>query len=116
VDLIYDRIHPDLLKELKHAREEKGKPSQKLHQWLTTFPNGGHPRLKQHAEGVTALLSVAPTWGHLYEWVESRYPKVNQTMRIPFATDPEDEPLANPLSSPTAPQLPSAQSPTAAPG
>lgn len=117
VDLTYDRIHPDLLKELKHVREEKGKTSQKLHQWLTTVPNGGHPRLKQHAEGVTALLSVAPSWGQFSEWVDVRYPKLNQTMRIPFPTDPEDEPPAiPPSSSPTAPQLPSAQSPPAAPG
>lgn len=117
VDLTYDRIHPDLLKELKQVREEKGKTSQKLHQWLTTFPHGGHPRLKQHAEGVTALLSVAKSWGEFSEWVDARYPKLNQTMRIPFTTDPEDEPPINPPpSSPTAPRQLSGQSPPAAPG
>jgi hypothetical protein len=91
-DLIYDRIHPDLLKELKTVRGELGKPRQKLHQWLTTFPGGGHPRLKQHNEGVTALLSVARTWGQFQEWVDERYPKLNQTLRIPFPEDPDDEP------------------------
>lgn len=115
VDLVYDRIHPELLKELKHVREEKGKPSHKLHQWLTTFPGGGHPRLKQHNEGVTALLSVAKTWGQFSEWVDARYPKLNQTMRIPFPEDPDSEPPpAIPLSS-TSPQPPSSQSPPAAP-
>lgn len=97
VDLAYDRIHPDLLKALKQARSEKGKESQKLHQWLTTEPAGGHPRLKQHAEGVTALLSVARSWGEFSEWVDTRYPKVNQTLRIPFPEDPEDD---NPMPPP----------------
>ena len=117
VDLVYDRIHPDLLKELKHTREEKGKPTQKLHQWLTTFPGGGHPRLKQHNEGITALLSVAKTWGQFYEWMESRYPKLNQTMRIPFLDDPEDDlPPPIPLPSSTSQSPPSEQSPPAAQG
>lgn len=93
VDLIYDRIHPSLLKELKQARSEKGKPSQQLHRWLTTEPDGGHPRTKQHAEGVTALLSVAPSWGQFTEWMDNRYPKLNQTLRIPFPDDPDaDQP------------------------
>lgn len=84
VDLTYDRIHPDLLKELKQVREEKEKPSTKLHQWLTTGPTGGHPRLKQHLEGVVALMSVATSWNQLMEWMDRRYPKYNTTPSIPF--------------------------------
>ena len=91
VDLTYDRIHPDLLKQLKEVREEGNKPNSKLFQWLTAGPNGGHPRLKVHLEGVIALMSVAKTWGQFSEWVDSRYPKLNQTMRIPFPDDQEDE-------------------------
>ncbi len=91
VDLTYDRIHPDLLKELKQARNEKGKSSQKLHQWLTTDAGGGHPRLKQHAEGVTALLSVARNWGQFQEWVDTRYPKLNQTIQLLPFPEPEDD-------------------------
>ena len=84
VDLVFDRIHPDLLRELKQVREEANKPHSKLHQWLTTGPNGGHPRLKQHLEGVTSLMSVASSWEQLMEWVDRRYPKFNETMRLPF--------------------------------
>jgi hypothetical protein len=93
VDLTYDRIHPDLLKELKQVRKEKGKSFQKLHQWLTADPTGGHPRLKQHAEGVTALLSVAKNWLQFQDWIDRRYPKVNETRLLPFP-EPEDEELA----------------------
>lgn len=88
IDLVYDRIHPELLKELKQVRSEGNKPGSKLHQWLTTGPNGGHPRLKQHLEGVIALMSVAPSWWQFEIWVDKRYPKYNDTPRLPF---PEDD-------------------------
>lgn len=84
-DLVYDRIHPDLLRELKQVRNEAEKPSSKLHQWLTTGPNGGHPRLKQHLEGVVALMSVADNWDQFQEWVDRRYPKYNETFLLPLS-------------------------------
>lgn len=92
VDLTYDRIHPDLLRELKQVRNDGNKPNSKLHQWLTTGPSGGHPRLKQQLEGVVALMSVAPNWDTFKEWVDRRYPKYNETMRLPF---PEDDGIAD---------------------
>lgn len=85
VDLTYDRIHPDLLRELKLMRIEGNKPNSKLHQWLATGPNGGHPRLKQHLEGVVALMSVATSWNQFKEWVDRRYPKYNETPWLPFS-------------------------------
>jgi hypothetical protein len=92
VDLTYDRIHPDLLRELKQVRGEGNKPSSKLHQWLTTGPTGGHPRLKQHLEGVVALMSVAGNWDQFSEWVDRRYPKYNETMRLPFGdSEPQSD-------------------------
>lgn len=84
VDLTYDRIHPDLLQELKQMRIEGNKSNSRLHQWLTTGPNGGHPRLKQHLEGVVALMSVATSWNQFEEWMDRRYPKCNETLRLPF--------------------------------
>lgn len=104
VDLAYDRIHPDLLKELKQTKtgweQEGGKKGGKLHQFLTT--GEGHPRLKQHLEGVTALMKVAPTWGQLQEWIDQHYPRLNDTLRIPFPDDPEEEVLAIPAAPPAS--------------
>lgn len=84
VNLTYDRIHPDLLRELKHVRSEGRKPHSKLHQWLTSGPSGGHPRLKQHLEGVVALMSVATSWEQFRDWVDRRYPRYGDTMKLPF--------------------------------
>lgn len=82
-DLAYDRIHPDLLRELKQVRVENEKPNTKLHQWLTSGPAGGHPRLKQHLEGVIALMSVADNWPQFMTWVNKRYPKYNHGSLYP---------------------------------
>jgi P63C domain len=90
VDLTYDRIHPDLLAELKQVRDEKERRGQKLHQWLTTGDQGGHPRLKQHLEGIGALMEVARDWNEFKYWIDRRYPKHNETMCIPFP-EPEEE-------------------------
>jgi hypothetical protein len=91
VDLTYDRIHPDLLRELKQVRSECNKPNSKLHRWLTTGPTGGHPRLKQHLEGIIALMSVAESWEQFEAWVNRRYPKYNETMMLPFPEEKEPE-------------------------
>lgn len=100
VDLAYDRIHPDLLKELKQAKvgweQEGGRKGGKLHQFLTMVE--GHPRLKQHLEGITALMKVAQSWGQLQDWIDQHYPKLNQTLRIPFPEESEDEPAIRPAS------------------
>jgi hypothetical protein len=79
VDWTYDRIHPDLLEELKRVRNDNNKPNSKLFQWLTTAANGGHPRLKQHLEGLTALLKVARTEAEFKGWINEHYPKFSNT-------------------------------------
>lgn len=81
-DIIYDRIHPDLIEELKRVKIEAGKPNAKLHQGLTKGPTGGHPRLKQHLEGVISLMSVADTWEQFKDWIDRRYPKQWQTLKM----------------------------------
>jgi hypothetical protein len=43
--------------------------------------------VKQHLEGVVALMSVATSWEQFKEWVDRRYPKYNETMRLPFRDD-----------------------------
>lgn len=92
VDLVYDRIHPDLLTELKRSKagweENGGRKWGKLHQFLTT--SQGHPRLRQHLEGVTVLMRVSRTWPEFYERLDTIYPRINQTMRIPFP-EPDDD-------------------------
>ena len=95
LDLLYDRIHPDFAKELKRVRSEKGRKSHQLHRWATIEPNGGHPRIKQQAEGVTAFLCVARSWTELMDWMNLRYPKHNETKKLLFEERERDEPTSS---------------------
>jgi hypothetical protein len=106
-----------LLKELKHSRTDwegtGGKKGGKLHQFLTV--DAGHPRLKTHLEGVVMIMRFARDWQEFMYRMDVAYPKMNETRRIPFPVDDEDEEETLKISSPTLLLPPSSQSPSASP-
>jgi hypothetical protein len=55
-DLIWRRIAPGLLKALKERRNERGKPSNKLHSW--TSEELGKPELLLHLGTVVGLMKI----------------------------------------------------------
>lgn len=61
-DLVYARLAPGLLNELrdKNPPTPKGYRKQKHHQWLTK--DVGHPRLLEHLSAVIALMKASDDW------------------------------------------------------
>jgi len=117
VDLTYDRLAPDLFRELKQRtdRDAKGRLKHRLHRWLTT--DYGHPRLRQHLEGVIVLMKISRSWEEFYYRLNQVYPKLNQTALLPIPAeeifgDADDEPMPTTLPA-IAPSLPGEQSQTA---
>jgi hypothetical protein len=55
-NLVYRRIAPGLVRKLKERRSEKGKPSNKLHSWLSE--DHGVPEALIHLGTVVALLKI----------------------------------------------------------
>ena len=84
-DLVYSRIAPGLLKELKARtpRFPSGTLRNKHFQWFT--PEFGHPKLKEHLVGVMALMRAAPNWNRFKGDLNRSYPKKNE--QIPLALD-----------------------------
>ena len=84
-DLVYERIAPGVLEELqrKNPTLPQGWRRNRHHQWFT--PEYGHPRLKEHLEGVTALMRAASSWEGFKRSVDRVYPKLGST--IPLALD-----------------------------
>ena len=64
-DLIYSRLAPGVLDELRRVtpRDEKGRLKTHLHRRLTE--DVGHPKLQQHLSAVTALMKASDTWERL---------------------------------------------------
>ena len=84
-DFVYDRIAPGVLAELRSRNPvlPQGWRKGRHHQWFT--PEFGNPRLKEHLEGVTALMRAAPRWDSFKRSLDRAYPKPGT--QFPMAID-----------------------------
>jgi len=87
-DLIYKRLGPGILDELrdKTPKTEKGYRPNKMHQWLTE--DVGHPMLAQHLHAVMMFQRLAIANGHSWKrfllTVDQVLPKRGSTMELPL--------------------------------
>lgn len=88
-NLVYERLAPFVLTELKKItpKDEKGRRKHKFHQRLT--PDVGHPKLAEHLAGIVALMKASPSWSGFYRLVQRAFPKYGDT--IPLLFEDEDE-------------------------
>jgi hypothetical protein len=88
-DIVYSRLAPGVLKELQTRvpRNEKGKPTEKLHQGLT--PEYGVPALREHIHASTALMRASSTWNGFYRLLQRSFPKFDGTIPLPFLDEEE---------------------------
>ena len=84
-DLVYDRIAPGVLAELRERNPvlPQGWRKNRHHQWFT--PEFGHPKLRMHIEGVTALMRAAGSWDSFKRALNRAYPKPDTQLLM--ATD-----------------------------
>lgn len=88
-DLVYQRIAPGLLPELRRLNppNEQGHRRSKHHQWLTQ--DIGHPALQKHLDILIAFMKAAPNWAVFHRNVERALPKLGET--IPLALPEKGE-------------------------
>jgi hypothetical protein len=74
-DLIYSRLAPGVLDELKRVapKNENGKRKGKLFQSLTE--NVGNPRLLEHLAAVTTLMRVSGSWEQFRQMLDKGLPR-----------------------------------------
>ena len=84
-DLVYDRIAPGVLAELRGRNPilPQGWRKNRHHQWFT--PEFGHPKLRMHIEGVTALMRAAGSWEPFKRSLDRAYPKTGSQFSMPEA-------------------------------
>lgn len=83
-NLIYARLAPGVLQELrqKNPVDYKGRRKVKHFQWLTEHV--GHPRLREHLAAVIALMRAAPNWTTFKSMINRALPKYDETLPILF--------------------------------
>lgn len=88
-DLVYSRLAPGVLEELRRLtpKDDKGRRKNKLFQWLTA--DIGHPALRDHVTGITFLAKSHKDgdWDNYYDAVERAAPQFGRTMLLPFSID-----------------------------
>ena len=86
-DIVYSRLAPGVLTELKdkNPRQESGNRKRKFHQFFTR--DFGHPILKEHLSNIIFLMKGCTTWSDFTRRLNRAKPKYGQTMEIPFPVD-----------------------------
>ena len=84
-DLVYERIAPGVLDELREKNPivyPSGERRHRHHQWFT--PEIGHPKLKEHLAAVIALMKTSASWSSFMIKLNQAFPKLNSTLAMPF--------------------------------
>jgi hypothetical protein len=87
-DLVYARLAPGVLAELRRLNPptEKGYRKFKHHQYLTR--EVGHPALSRHLYELIGMMRASESWDRFYRVAERTFPKINTSFLLPF---PENE-------------------------
>lgn len=74
-DIVYERLAPGVLAELKEKtpKDEKGRRKYRYHQWLTE--DIGNPRLREHLWAVIGLMRASSNWRNFESLLNRAFPK-----------------------------------------
>jgi len=89
-DLVYDRIAPGVLEELKRItpRDSAGRTKHRYFQRLTE--DVGHPRLREHLTAVIALMKASTKWDQFYRMIQRALPRYGNTIELPLDESGDD--------------------------
>jgi hypothetical protein len=74
-DIVYDRLAPGALEELKkvNPKHESGRRKHKYFQWLTT--NVGYPKLREHLGSVVTMMKLSNDWQDFKAKLDRLHPR-----------------------------------------
>lgn len=83
-DIIYKRLAPAVLDELKSTtpRDDSGRRKHKFFQKLTT--DLGHPKLREHMASILTIMRLSNDYEDFYEKLEKIHPQYNKTLQIQY--------------------------------
>lgn len=84
-NIIYARLAPSVLDELKKAtpKDSKGRPKYQLHRRLTE--DVGHPRLREHLSAVIALMKISSTYDEFIAHLDKTHPRYGSQISLDFS-------------------------------
>ncbi len=88
-DIVYKRLAPKVLNELKRVKLEEGKPNDKLFQRLTT--NVGYPKLREHLWSIITIMKLSHSWDDFMIKLDRLHPRYGETLQLPFEYNKEED-------------------------
>ena len=85
-DVVYARLAPDLLPELKKLASKTERRS-RLHQWLTN--DIGHPKLREHLASIVTIMKLSQTPDQFKASVNMIHPRHGETIPMDFNFPPD---------------------------
>ncbi|MFC1837881.1 P63C domain-containing protein, partial [Thermodesulfobacteriota bacterium] len=79
-DVVYSRLAPGVLRELKKKtpRQPKGQRARKQHQYVMS--ELGHPALREHLSNVIFLMKASSNWQRFYRSLQRAAPKYGASL------------------------------------
>lgn len=83
-DIIYKRLAPSVLEELKKSvpKLPSGRRKANLHQGLT--PDLGHPLLREHLAKVVTIMKLSDTWQDFMRKLDLLHPRYGESSQFDF--------------------------------
>jgi hypothetical protein len=90
-DIVYKRLAPGVLDELKKVTErgEDGRPKHKYFQKLTM--NVGYPKLREHLGSVVTLMKLSTEYEDFKTKLDMIHPAYGRTFSLPLEYEPESD-------------------------
>jgi hypothetical protein len=88
-DIVYKRLAPGVLEELKRVKLEAGRSRDKLFQRLTS--NVGYPKLREHLGSIVTMMKLSDGWHDFMSKVDRLHPRYGDTMQLPLTYKKEDD-------------------------
>lgn len=82
-DIVYKRLAPGVLSELRQVtpKDDKGRRKHQFHRRLTR--DQGHPQLREHLASIITLMKLAKTWDEFYANLNEIHPVWTPQRRLP---------------------------------
>ncbi len=89
-DIVYERLAPGVLSELKRLtpKDSKGRRKYRYHQWLTL--DVGNPKLAEHLVAVIVLMRASSNWAIFHRLIQRALPKVGANIPLPLEDEDQD--------------------------
>ena len=91
-DIVYKRIAPGVLDELKRVTprdDETGRYKHKFFQRLTS--NAGYPKLREHLGAVVAVMKLSNSYADFINKLDHMYPRYGDTLLLPLEYKKDDD-------------------------